>query len=232
MGIDKLYYSSKRTLETLVAPFFCCQCRKITETGYICNKCYKELRLQLTITCPFCERRKPFNEPLDRTCCNNLIRSLLSLAIYEEQSLSQLIRTAKYQGYFEVFSFFGQLIGVELNKLDLPTNFTFVPIPLHRARLQSRGFNQAEVLTQVISQKTNLPVSLSLERKINNKPQALLTGKERLDNVKGIFEAKPPIPDNIIIIDDIWTTGATMKEAATILKQHGAKKILGLVILK
>lgn len=143
-----------------------------------------------------------------------------------------MVKIAKYQGYFKVFTYLGQLLAIELARLKLLTTYKLVPIPLHPLRLRHRGFNQAEVLARTISQITSLEVSTCLERIVNNQPQASLSGQARLENVKDVFQAKPPISDNIIIVDDIWTTGATMITAATLLKQQGAKKILGLVILK
>lgn len=111
-----------------------------------------------------------------------------------------------------------------------------IPIPLHRKRREKRGYNQAEVLAWTLGKKLQLPVDTrSLLRKKNTKPQKELEAKERKQNMRDAFR----VPDgrekflkgkNILLVDDIYTTGATIDSAAKCLKQAGANKVYFLTV--
>ena len=104
-----------------------------------------------------------------------------------------------------------------------------IPVPLHENRLRDRGFNQAELLALSITQSTNIPtVSGLLFRKKNTHPQFDLPKTQRLKNVRGAFEvrgSKLIKNKNILLIDDIYTTGATAAECTRVLKSAGAASV-------
>ncbi|MFC1495872.1 ComF family protein [Candidatus Margulisiibacteriota bacterium] len=104
-----------------------------------------------------------------------------------------------------------------------------IPVPLHEKRLQERGFNQSELLCLNITKTLNLPtVAGVLFRKKNTHPQFDLKKRERYHNIKGAFEIKgsPLIKEkNILLIDDILTTGSTVRECTSELKSAGAKSV-------
>ena len=112
--------------------------------------------------------------------------------------------------------------------------FILVPLPLTRKKLAGRGFNQAELLAKEVSTKFGWPLAPEILKKIKNTPsQTDLTRQERKINVKGAFKANQSLQEkNIILVDDIFTTGATLEEAARVLRQAGAKEIWGLVLAK
>lgn len=104
--------------------------------------------------------------------------------------------------------------------------FYIVPIPLHRKRLIKRGFNQAELLARYIF-PDNLINNRILSRKVNTPSQRGLNREERFKNLKNVFQVNATIDRNTtyIIFDDVYTTGATAKSAATALRKAGAKHI-------
>ena len=108
------------------------------------------------------------------------------------------------------------------------------PIPLFSSRLRERGYNQSQLLGQIIAKKFHLNLSTNdLVRIRNTKTQALLSQKERWTNIHGAFRIKRHAKlsgKNILIIDDLLTTGATSSEAARVLKDSGAK-IVGVLTL-
>jgi ComF family protein len=112
------------------------------------------------------------------------------------------------------------------------------PIPLHQKRLNWRGFNQSELLGQRIAQNLGLPfVPDLLVRTKETLPQADLDKEARLKNVAGAFEfnraSRFAIHDSrVIIFDDVWTSGATLREAAKVLKRAGAEKVCGLTLAR
>ena len=117
------------------------------------------------------------------------------------------------------------------------TETIIVPVPLHKRRYNWRGFNQAFLLSENIAAKFNLPVcENAIIRKRNTKPQTKIKlMEERKKNIKGAFSC----PNNnliknknIIIVDDVCTTSATLNECAIELKKAGAKNVWGLVITR
>ena len=114
-------------------------------------------------------------------------------------------------------------------------NPLLVPVPLHKRRLNWRGFNQSEVLAEKIAGAYGLELGLDiLARTKNSKPQADTENRdERLGNVAGVFRCGgDPKNRNIVLVDDICTTGATINECAKILAAKGAGKIKALVIAR
>lgn len=110
-----------------------------------------------------------------------------------------------------------------------------VPVPLSRKRLRWRGFNQAELLAKKVAEKYGLALdSHNLIRIKHKKPQAKLNEIHRLENIKGCFswQGGNLNKKNIILIDDVVTTGATLNECAKVLKASGAGEVFGLVVAK
>lgn len=118
---------------------------------------------------------------------------------------------------------------------DWPNNIILIPIPLHKIRQRWRGFNQAAELAKKIGENFNLTVlENQLIRIKRKKPQAKLKKEARFKNIRGCFrwQGENLNQANIILVDDIATTGATLNEAAKILKQAGAGEVWGLVVAK
>lgn len=107
-----------------------------------------------------------------------------------------------------------------------------IPIPLHRKRYLDRGYNQAKVLAKVIGRKTGIPVEDVLIRKKYTNPQKVLNDVERRKNIDGAFCMKRPISsyETVLLIDDIYTTGSTLDEAAKVLKNAGVQRVYFLTI--
>jgi ComF family protein len=112
-----------------------------------------------------------------------------------------------------------------------------VPIPLHPVRLKWRGFNQAELLGKMIAKNLDLPFWPDLLTRVKlTRPQIELNKEERETNIKGAFSvgdkgAAYPRP-SVLLFDDVWTSGATLKEAAKVLKRAGAQKVWGLTLAR
>ena len=108
-----------------------------------------------------------------------------------------------------------------------------IPIPLHPSRKRKRGFNQAELLAKAIAKRSGIPVDAKLLlRTKKTDAQKDLNDQERLANLRDAFSVqKNEIPyHNLILVDDIYTTGSTMDAAAKLLKEHGAQNVYFLCI--
>lgn len=111
----------------------------------------------------------------------------------------------------------------------------FVPIPLSAKRMRIRGYNHAELITYYVAQyfKSGMYNKL-LVRIRDTKPQYKLNKNERIKNIEGSFQISinSSLPTNIVLIDDVATTFATLKEAAKVLKQAGVKRVLGVTFAR
>ena len=110
-----------------------------------------------------------------------------------------------------------------------------VPIPLYKAKLNQRGYNQAAFLAKGLGEKFSLPVADMLERVRATKSQISLDRKDRIENIKGAFRLKSSKEGifqgkTIFLVDDVLTSGATLSEAARTLKRSGAGKVYGLTL--
>lgn len=152
--------------------------------------------------------------------------------------LKESILAFKYDGVRELVEPLGNLLIQHLSPLPFERRSLLVPIPLHKRREIERGFNQAHLLALYFSKNLNLPLLPNVLIKIKNtKPQVELKEKERKENIKDAFfvkESEKHLIKNktIFLVDDVMTTGATLKEGAKILKKNGAKRVWGLVLAK
>jgi len=157
---------------------------------------------------------------------------------YDQPNLSTVLHGFKYRFIRDLGEELGKIL-IKFLESQTRENLNFdliVPIPLARRRELWRGFNQAEVLAEVLSRKFCWPVSTELVFRLNyHQPQVGLKAAQRQKNVKNVFRAgKTDLVRGkvILLIDDVVTTGATMDECAKSLKMAGAKQVFGLVVAK
>ena len=114
-------------------------------------------------------------------------------------------------------------------------NLLLVPVPLYKTKFKERSFNQAELLVKNISSEIGLAYADILTKIKKTKSQTELSFNERQGNVKDVFQCqdKGIIKNkNILLVDDVITTGATLQECAKVLKQNGAKTVGAVVFAK
>lgn len=196
-----------------------CQLEKIS--GRLCLKCGDVLS-DGKLKCEFCNG---FNYAFD---------SSRSIFHYNEVS-SNLVKGFKYGGRKYYSKHMAKLITEDLSIFKNIDIITFVPISKNRERV--RGFNQAEELAKEISLIVGISVKNLLLKTFDNKHQAGLNQKDRLENLKGTFKLNDLMSNeikgkNILIIDDVFTTGATLSECASIIKMSGCKKVCALTFAK
>jgi ComF family protein len=117
------------------------------------------------------------------------------------------------------------------------SNYIITPVPLHPSRLRWRGFNQSEMLGGLIADKLKINfVPNLLVRKKSSRPQVELRGKARKENIVNAFSVTPNIPisqyPDVVLFDDVWTTGATLRTCGAVLKKAGAKWVWGLTLAR
>lgn len=138
-------------------------------------------------------------------------------------------KTGLRHHFCELILSFLDTYRIELTDIDF-----IVPVPLYATRFRERGFNQAQILAQMLSLKLSIPLSLKHVKRVHHtENQAKLSQKERWTNIQGAFKIKYSrdlYNKNILIIDDLYTTGATSSEMARLLKDAGGKKIIVLTL--
>lgn len=154
-------------------------------------------------------------------------------ANYKERAVHELICALKYRGGRNCAAVLGTLIFERL-KNPIAADFV-VPVPIHPARRRSRGFNQAELLAKNFGTCAGLPFFNDLLVKTRNTDSQVESRSRaaRLKNLSGSFAARDPAAiagKNIILIDDVLTTGATIIECAKTLRCAGARKVTALVV--
>lgn len=212
----------------------CLICGHKVGSDIVCRPCREKIvsRHGLEV-CPVCGRylkSRPGNsfyqhcpECLSKPPAFSMARSVGPY----QGTLKEAIYLYKYSGHRSLSEFFGRLLTeVLLDELTYGGQELLVPVPLSRQRMCIRGFNQSELLATKMSQILNLPVVPCIERVVDTPRQSKLTGKARRDSLKGAFRLKAfPGTGNVILIDDILTTGATAEECAILLREAGANSI-------
>ncbi len=163
------------------------------------------------------------------------IKSLFS---YRDERVNTAIWELKYRGNKKIATLFGGILAdyilEEMVEGEQFGNFRaplLIPIPLSRARERERGFNQCRLVLEEVTKRTpDIEVSYGALQKIKNtKPQTCFKKKaDRLKNLRGAFAANAPqvLDRNIILFDDVLTTGSTLTEARRVLLDAGAHKVI------
>ncbi|MGB9637286.1 MAG: ComF family protein [Microgenomates group bacterium] len=238
------------SLLDFVFPRHCVGCGK--KGQYFCAECTRTIKRVKQI-CPVCERPTPFGQTHDYCRTKNSLDGLVSLFAYEG-IIREAIHKLKYKFVTDLEEEFWKIIQsdlekrgeemIALNKFVEEDKPVIVPVPLHRLKENWRGFNQSSLFGKRLANHFNLSFSDKLiVRTKNVLSQTKFTQKEREENVKGIFSISPKVRRplslnihnslfNILLVDDVWTTGATLKEAGKTLKLAGTKKVWGFTIAR
>ncbi len=203
-------------------PKFCLGCQK--EEEYLCSDC-KELLEILRI---------------HRKHKTKYLSDLYFPLVYKKPLTKKLILSFKYKPFLkDLSSTLASLILDHLKLIEEEKNFSdfiLIPIPLEKKKLKWRGFNQSEEIGKKLAENLKIPILSNVLFKIKETlPQVELSEKERRENIKGCFlvKNKDLIKNKkILLLDDVYTTGSTMEEAARVLKKSGAKEIVGMVLAR
>ena len=189
--------------------------------------------------CPVCRRASRYG--LKHKYCHATygLDGLICLWAYDGVART-IIKKAKYKYFFDQLKFLIDLIDLNNSQYSnfqkfLKTKLVVVPVPLHEKRYRERGFNQAEVIGNLVSRNWKLETRNLLVRTRDTGHQAGRSRSERLlalENSMKIGNWKLEIPRAVLLVDDVWTTGATMSECCKILKQNGAQQVWGLVLAR
>lgn len=225
-------------LKDILFPKFCLGCS--LSGVYFCHFCIKKLKLVNKDICISC-RKSSYYGLTHLQCLKKFpVDGVISFFLYDN-FFKKIIKDIKYKGAYEIWREFIRAVPTSIfQKINfyktLSEALILQPIPLHQKKLKERGFNQAILLANFFNQFLNFPIGNFLERKKETFPQAQMkTKKERYFNIRGSFKPlnkEKIVAKNFILVDDVVTTGNTLKEAAKVLKKAGAKKVYALVLAR
>lgn len=236
--LKKLYNSALELLFPEKGICFICDVYdENIKKDHICEDCRDKLHFIGKNRCPTCG--KPLEIINDTNKCSFCIKN----NFYFKRAFSPLEFTGelkdaiykfKYQSKPYMYKSFGELMVRELLKEKIEPIDIIVPIPLHRSRMAKRGYNQSELVAKYISKKLNIPLDRkNLIRTKATKEQNTLSRLERQKNIKNAFSVRDDrvfMNKRVLLVDDIFTTGATVNEGAKVLKSVKAKEVIVITI--
>lgn len=235
--IKKSWREIKGAAVQLLFPLRCPVCDRIVKPSgeKICLECLGKLKPITAPWCLKCGKKLRRQGELCSQCREGREHYFIGArALYEYRSAAVPIYRFKYGGRREYGDFFGEEMGRFLG--DYIRNLKpdgLIPIPLHPRRMRRRGYNQAQVLARALGRYLNLPVYEKILFRIKNTtPLKNQNYKERQNNLKKAFlVGKNDVKLNtILLVDDIYTTGSTIDEAARILLDSGVKRVYAVTL--
>lgn len=213
-------------------PSRCVACGQLG--NYICSDCLNRLYPMDNLYCPVCRRPSLFGQTHSRCQTPYELDGLISCYQYRGL-IKRLIAKYKYKFVSDLHHTLIELFVSETSHPQLfqQHHWTLIPIPLHSARLRWRGYNQAELLAQGLAHSWGYPLNThTLIRHRHTTPQMTLSGESRKSNLVNAFSLKShtSLPSHILLIDDVATSAATLRESAHVLKRAGAQSVWGLTL--
>jgi competence protein ComFC len=229
----------KNLVLDILFPKFCVGCKK--EGRYLCNDCTLYIS-EAEFICPVCNKPEFFGKTHNSCSKKRGLDGLITVWSYEG-IMKDLIWQAKYKSLIDIPK---ELIDhsflvIESNKerfsefisflLDEKTLVSYVPI--HKNKELSRGFDQSEVIAKNLAKAIKKEKRCLLKRERETKSQTKLNKEERFSNIENAFSFIPKEKvEQVVLVDDVWTSGATMKECVKVLKRNGVKKVWGFTLTK
>lgn len=224
----------KKCLEILY-PQTCHFCGKVCEKK-ICRQCEEKVEYIQEPRCKKCGKPIRYEESeFCYDCANHPVAYDQGKSVWLHKGQ---VRWSVYQFKYHNRRIYGEFYADEMyrlygHKLKEWGIQVIIPIPLHKKRRRKRGYNQAEIIAKHLGHLSGIPVDTkAVVRVQNTKPQKELNDKERKANLKDAFQIKKEwkSPENVLLIDDIYTTGNTIDSVAGLLKRNGAHKVCFLTI--
>ncbi|MEI7591316.1 MAG: ComF family protein [Deltaproteobacteria bacterium] len=226
----------------IIFPKACVSCGRtlLDDNGYFCDKCYADISF---IKSPLCKKcGAPFLSAGDDHFCGDCICKekpfvvARAMARYDA-TIVKMISSFKYHRNIVAGETLARMLarhefaGFEKEDIDI-----IIPVPLHAKRLRERSFNQALVLAKILSKAWKMPLCFeTLIKHIDTAEQVGLHSLEREKNIKGAFMLKDRVAivgKNVLLVDDVYTTGSTVKECAKVLNAGGAKSVAVITVAR
>jgi len=232
MGYNSKIREAALSLLDFLYPGACLGCNDYIENHEMvfCAACEKKIAEVDFFICGICGA--PMSNADKCTSCQTKDTfPVLALGQYQDP-LKEAIHQFKFQHIRRASEILAvKIMELHRDKIEKLNPELIIPVPLHSIRMKVRGFNQAEDLARSLSQKLDIPLYADIiEKRKQTRDQARLKAERRLKNLKGVFKSsgKSLQGERVIIVDDVFTTGATMREVRMAILEAGGKPVLGL----
>lgn len=216
-------------------PKVCFGCNQVGT--YFCHRCKKNVK-SLYQLCPICEKPSLTGATHPKCVLEKDVSGVYSCFPYHSD-VGKMLKSFKYEGVRELRFVLAGMVSNQLKKtslLDFWRNkeFIFLPVPIHPLKKLIRGFNQSALILKLVCRDLGLSYSEDyLIKKEITKSQANLSGKDRRENLeKSFFVVKTVKNKNLVIFDDVFTTGTTLKQITRVLKENQAGLVWGLTLCR
>ena len=225
-----VYESYLSALADLFYPERCVGCER-RASDVLCRTCFDALPRVGSPVCGRCGLPTAFATFVCEECKNVDFGFQSARAPLKYDGVGkQVVHALKYRGYKRVV---GRLAAPLMLQVVGEDHFdAVVPVPLHSSRLRKRGFNQAELLARGVAEKMKATVSDTLEVVRSTRDQVELSAAQRRANVAGAYTATKPLRGKILLIDDVFTTGATLSACAGTMVRAGAEEVHALSLCR
>lgn len=215
------------SLLNVLFPSVCPFCKKNSDSyrySPFCLECWSKIEKYSGPQCKICGMPTS-SENTDR--CEECLKGVPFNKVFYYGKYEGIFKEVIHQYKFNKVRRLSKPLAMFLSELPIPDSDAIVVVPLHKKRLRKREFNQTAVIGHHLSKKLKIPLLLDVLIKVKEtKPQTGLSSEERLKNLKNAFIAKDDVKGlNLLLIDDVITTGSTIKECSKALLKAGAKGI-------
>lgn len=223
-----------RTSLDIFFPKLCISCGR--RDTFLCEDCFSLIEINPYRYC-FCQMPKRLIGKYETcsSCPAGHLNRIYSATSYDGEVIRKVISEFKYRFQLKDLSIplaILMLLHLKEVDFDFKPEMIIVPVPVYKSRERWRGFNQSKLIAELIAEATHLPYCHDNLIKIKKtKPQVGLKRKDRQDNIKGCFSVVDSSTfknKTVLLIDDVYTTGATMEECAKVLKEAGARYVYGI----
>lgn len=221
----------------IVLPSWCVACRRELpweqRTGPVCASCWSSLPKINVAKCRSCAM--PWKGETDGDLCFDCMPDPLPVDWCDawgrySGTLERVLHALKFERHDFLDGQLAALLDETLRDRDFDV---IVPVPMHWLRVRRRGYNQAELIARALSKRIAIPTELLLRKKHGGAPQSTLARDARARNVRGVFVASHRAKGKrILIVDDICTTGETLRACARSLLREEASRVCAIAIAK
>lgn len=206
-------------------PPVCVGCRR--PGALVCDSCEADIAWRREAFCPKC-----LQIDLPAGCCDEFFYAVYTAVSYLGP-IPKAIHQLKYEGQFALADPLARFM-LDAWRQSWPLPDLLIPVPLHPTRQKKRTYNQSALLAQKLNERgMGHTQTNTLFRVRQTPPQVGLSARQRKENVHDAFWANDSVADcSILLIDDVYTTGATMAAAAAALRRAGAKSVAGFTLAK
>lgn len=216
-------------------PIHCLGCGKLDH--WICHQCHTTLPIITEQHCPICKKHTTNNGETCFACMQKKsdIDGVFIASFYNDPLLKKAIHYYKYRFVKDLSDPLALLLAQSLQNSNLPSPDIIIPVPLHKRRIRWRGFNQSEELAYALNLQIPIITDILIRMRYT-KPQTRTKNKSarrnNLSNAFHVSNSEKIKHKNILLIDDVMTTGATLEKCASALKKSGAQKVHCLVLAR